>query len=227
MGTASWTDVANSALLKLGTQLIASLNQPSVGSKLCKMRLPITVPLILRKFPWKSAMTTVTLSPLSIAPPDPNWKYAYQLPTDIVRIWKLNEVSFGKNFIKRKNQIWSNSGTTTQTLSDGTIVVTGDSPVLTYVQNAYLTTPSDLDDLLIEAIACQLAVDLSYQIAESIPLKQDLKTDAKTALQNAKTVDSMETPEVFDWEASEFLTSRFAGTGYLGPVNNGVFPNSQ
>lgn len=219
MGQAAWVDVANAAIIKVGTQLIVSLNSGSVAAKLCKARLPLTVPLVLRRFPWKSAMTTQSLSALASPPLDPNWRFAYQLPTDIVRVWKLSGIPIGNTFVIRKNQMWANLGITA---SDGTTV--GETPLLTYVADPYLVGPGALDPLLLEAIACQLAVEICYQLTESLPLKQSLQGDYKVALQTAKSVDSMETQEVFDWEASEFLTSRFAGTGFAGPNVPGMAP---
>jgi hypothetical protein len=221
MGQAAWVDIANSALIKIGTATITALTQQVVAARLCNARLPLVVPLILRRFPWKSAMKTVTLSALSTPPPDTRWGFAYQLPTDIVRIWKLEGVDFGHGFVIRQNQLWTNTGVTTVVNDDGSLSSTGIAPVLTYVANPYTVTPSFLDPSLIEAIACQLAVDCCYQLTQSLPLKQSLQGEAKTSLQSAKSIDSMETPEVFSWEASEFLMSRFAGTNYLGPDSPG------
>lgn len=223
MSQAAWVDVANAAILKTGTQLITSLSQQVTAARLCNNRLPICVPLVLRRYPWKSAMDTVALQPLASPPPDPAWGFAYPLPTDMVKVWKyvpgspLAGVNYGSNFVIRKNQMWAN---------DGVNGDTGANPILTYVANPYATGPGTLDFCLLEAIACQLAVDICYQLTQSLPLKQSLQAELKATIQNARTMDAMETPEVYDMQASEFLTARFAGTGYMG-VNNPGFPTSQ
>lgn len=229
---AVWVDVANMAITKTGTQLIQTLSSANVQARLCNFRLPITVASVLRSYPWKSAMKIQSLSALSTPPLDPNFRFAYTLPVDICRVWRLNVIPIGHTFVIRQGQMWSNSGVMVETLSDGMVEQTGEVPLLTYVANPYLNTPTtqgpaSLDALLVEAIACQLAVDICYQLTQSLPLTQELKKDAKIALQRAKSVDSMETPEVFDWEASEFLTARFAGTGYAGPTIPGMAPGNQ
>lgn len=228
MGQAAWVDVANVAIMKVGTQLIQTLSATSVQAKLCALRLPLTVPIILRSYPWKSAMKVQQLSALSTQPIDPNYRFAYQLPVDICRVWRLNFIPIGHTFVIRQGQMWANTGVTIDEQSDGSTIQTGEAPLLTYVANPNLTPtspgPGPLDALLLEAISCQLAVDICYQLTQSLPLKQSLQAEAKVALQRAKSVDSMETPEVFDFEASEFLSARFAGTGYAGPILPGMAP---
>jgi hypothetical protein len=217
----AWVEVANSALIKIGTQQISSLAQATPQARICLTRLPVSVNIILRKFPWKCAMTSTNLAQLSTPPPDKNFLYAYPIPTDCLRVWRYNPgspllgASYGSNFVIRQNQIWSNDGLS--------ITGAGSSPSLTYVQNPY-NSPARLDALCTEAIACQLAMDICYTLTESLPLKQDLQQQLKLALQNARTVDSMETPEVFEIDASLFLTARFAGTNYMGPNYPGSSP---
>jgi hypothetical protein len=228
MAQSSWTDVANQALIKVGTQTITALTQPLVQARLCYTRLPFTTAVALRKYPWKSAMTTVLLAQAATPPPDPAWGYRYPYPTDILRVWAyyqgtpLGGINYGVNYIIRQGSIWSNDGVQQGVDANGNPITTGEVPRLTYVQNPG-ASPGALDPLLLEAIAAQLAADICYQLTESLPLKQELQKDADKMMKAARSVDSMESPEVFDIEASEFLTARFAGTGYMGPNNPG-FP---
>lgn len=221
MGTAAWVDVANAAILKTGNPLIATLNDSATQARICKNRLPRSMAIVLRKYPWKSAMMTVPLASVAGVPADPAWGFSYPLPVDMLRVWAytpgtpLAGVNFGTNFVIRSGVLWSNDGIN----ADGS----GTAPILTYVANPFVPGPGNLDELLLEAIACKLACDVCYQLNQSLPLKQELEKDFKIALQTAKSVDSMETPEVFDFEASELLTARFAGTGFMGPNNPG-FP---
>lgn len=232
MSQIAWVDVANAAILKTGSQTIVNLSQTSTEARLCNTRLPLVVAMVLRRYPWKSAMKTYALTALVAAPPDPAWGFIYPLPPDLLRIWNyvpgspLAGINYGSNYVLRSGQLYSNDGVIVTTNPDGTTSTSGSSPILQYVYNPYLADgPGNLDALLIEAIACKLALDICYQITQSLPLKQELAQEYKAALQTAKSVDSMETPEVYSWQASEFLTARYAGTGYMGPNNPG-FPTA-
>lgn len=83
-------DICNLALAKIGTQVISSLGDSTQQARYCKRFYLQTLSEVLDDpYPWNFAKHRVTLS-RSTTPPDSEWLYAYQLPSDFIRLLKLN-----------------------------------------------------------------------------------------------------------------------------------------
>jgi hypothetical protein len=187
----SFVAIANSALTKLGAQLITALDEQTKEARLCAARIYDIRDLVLRMHPWNFATKRVTLSPQVTAPA---FEYAYQytLPTDCLRIIKVRPE------------------TEDYRSENGVILSNVNSLELIYiyrVSNATLIEP-----LCSEVISCYLAYDISYALIQTGSIQEQLYSLYEQKLRQAKSVDAKENPAQ-ELEASLFLESRYTYPG--------------
>jgi len=85
----SETDICNLALAELGVSPVMSINDPSNEAIACKQFYAQTLDEALRSHPWNFATKREELSRLPQTPLF-DWNYQYQLPSDFIRLRKLN-----------------------------------------------------------------------------------------------------------------------------------------
>ena len=86
------TDISMSsnALLLLGDDPISAFTEDSAGAQVAANLYPETYRSVLSSHPWPFALKEVYLNRLSQTPdPETFYKYAFQLPADLIRIWKI------------------------------------------------------------------------------------------------------------------------------------------
>ncbi|MHA2066123.1 MAG: hypothetical protein ACXABY_17265 [Candidatus Thorarchaeota archaeon] len=86
---ASSVEICNTALIRLGANQIASLNDGSRESKLCLARYDKARRAVLRLHLWKSAKVRKVLAPLTTTPVF-GYDYQYDLPSDLLRLWLVS-----------------------------------------------------------------------------------------------------------------------------------------
>ncbi|SKA37783.1 hypothetical protein SAMN02745126_05956 [Enhydrobacter aerosaccus] len=85
------TDICNAALSHCGTRSkISSIDEGSAEANACRTHLAMVRDQTLRLHDWNFARVTTTLALLQ-NPPD-RWAYKYALPSDCVRLRRLNDV---------------------------------------------------------------------------------------------------------------------------------------
>lgn len=83
-------DIASNALLLVGDEPITAFDEPGAGAQAAKSLYPETKKRLLSEHPWSFAMKQQRLNRLSQTPDDlTNFQYAFQLPTDLIRIWNM------------------------------------------------------------------------------------------------------------------------------------------
>jgi len=88
---ASIADICNSALSHCGTRSrIGALDEGSAEASACLTHFAMVRDATLRTFDWNFARITVALAEL--ADPPARWAHKYALPTDCVRLRRLNDV---------------------------------------------------------------------------------------------------------------------------------------
>ncbi len=187
--------ICNSALFKIGANQIMALTDGTKEANACSIRYEDCKRAVLRSHPWSCATKRVILSPDTVQPAF-GYTYAFQLPADFLRVIKVNPETQDDYKI------------------DGTKLL-GDFTELQLKYIYDVADASQFDSLLVEAIACYLAWDISYNITQSFQVKDMMNKDKDKALSKAKLADSqqMPSPEV---EANEFLDAR------LGPVASNI-----
>lgn len=189
-------DIANSALVKVGSEPIMDLNEDKKSARLCKNRIYQCLKIVLRMHPWNCVTERVELAPLATTP-EHTFDYEHQLPSDCLRVISINPINEDDYRIEN-----GKISTDTQTVE------------LTYIKD-----PGEelgrLDVLCAEAVACYLAWDICFPLTESRALKNDIWNDFDKILKRAKSIDAKEDPYL-EVEAELFIESREASSS--GPM---------
>lgn len=75
--------ICSTALLLLGEDSISAFNDNVSRAKICGAIYPDYIKSLLSSYPWKFTLKKQQLSRLTITPKN-KWKYAYQLPSDLL-----------------------------------------------------------------------------------------------------------------------------------------------
>lgn len=85
------TDICNAAISHCGTRSkISSIGEGSAEANACLTHFALVRDATLRAFDWNFARLTTPLAQLTNPPA--RWSYKYALPTDCVRLRRLNDV---------------------------------------------------------------------------------------------------------------------------------------
>jgi hypothetical protein len=187
---ASEVDICNSALNMVGASNIISLTEDSRAARLCNQRYEFLRDSVFRSHPWNALLRRAELAKDTTTP---SWEYAsqYQLPTDpfCLRVLEVEGESDGVEYA-----------------IEGRFLLTDEDVVkIKYV--ARVTDPNEYDTLLIETLAAAIAADISYPLANSLGLQQQMNALYEAKLREARFTDATEgTPDTI--ESQLFLESR-------------------
>lgn len=83
-------DICSNALILIGDNAISSFTDTGSGAEAAANLYPETYKQVLSEHPWSFALKEQQLSRLSATPDDKtNYRYAFQLPADLVRLWAI------------------------------------------------------------------------------------------------------------------------------------------
>lgn len=163
----SRTDVTicNLSLGKLGTRSITSLDEATKEGRACKKFYEHVRDNITKKHNWSCAIHRQTLTRLVDTPLGLDFDYYFQLPQDpyCLRAIEIIENPLIPFRVEGRRLLMNEA-----------------SGTLKYIKR--ITTEADMDDSLVEAIACALALSMCYEITQSIQLSNDLKVQYADAL---------------------------------------------
>jgi hypothetical protein len=185
---ASQTEIFNRALIKIGVATVSSATDNSEQARKCALVYPSLVKSELRKNPWSFAITRVELAALADAPAY-EWKYAYQLPSDFVRV-----VQIGDYWDFAQIRTITDAPLVPYVLEDKKILTDYNAPLrFRYVRDKADDTES-WDDLFVEAFACRLAAEICDSLTKSQTKANNAAAAYKTAIFDAKRLNAIETP---------------------------------
>lgn len=173
-------DCCNSALQRVGATTILSLSDNSPEARACSVAYDSNRRDELRKHPWNFAVKRVVLAPDSAAPAF-DYKYAFTLPSDCLRV--LRPATANLDWVIEGRKILTNETTTLN---------------LRYI--------SDVDDAALwdssfyNVIAAALALDIVERLTQSNVKKSNLAEDYKDAVRMARRMNAFEAGPV---EAAE------------------------
>lgn len=169
---ASQIDICNLALVLVGEETLATLDESKSGRLLNRL-WDITRDDVLRDHPWNFAKKRTTLAQLADAP---EWGYAYQyqLPVDCLRVIGLN----GRE--------------TDYRVEGGTIQTNEATCYLEYV--ARIEDPTLYDSRFVDALAAKLAARIAYPLSGSAAMAEKMAAVYEKALAGATGIDSQEDP---------------------------------
>lgn len=145
-------DVVSLALSHLGEPGIENLETDNtVRAIKVRRQYEHSRDALMRGHPWNFAVTRATLTEAAEAP-DFGPEYAYDLPTDCLRILTLNGIE-------------AETGQSFYTIESGKLLTDADEALVTYIRK--VTDPTEWDANFVEAFALKLASDIALDITQS------------------------------------------------------------
>ncbi|NCC66541.1 MAG: hypothetical protein EOM15_18055 [Spirochaetia bacterium] len=181
---AQWVDLANRALLRIGSEQISSLDEGVPRANYCYQLLPQAIETVYSSYHWRSAAKRVGLAPLADAPA---YGYAYQfaLPADCALIRSVEcEGPYS--------------------ISNQKILTDATSVFLSYL--ALPATPTDMPVVVRDLVVRQLAYLISMPILHNDGVSNRLLQEYYQAYAQAVTKDGIaqyQEEEENDWYDSK------------------------
>jgi len=176
-------DICNQAIGLCGsTQWIQSLTDSTTSARRCQRFFQSSVEKVLRKHDWHCASTNVSLAENATAP-TVTYDNAYALPFDCVRLIDVFDTDSGYSPYNRWEVQGRNIETDLETI---------------YIR--YVKMPEDyrdLDILLADAIAYELAIMLAPTLVSNPEVYAILKNASQRALAEAKAIDTLENKQLY------------------------------
>ena len=194
----SGVSICSNALLMVGAQTINSFDGDLTDrQRLAANLYPMVRDYLLTSHPWNCCRKRVVLNPETVTPAF-DYGYSYALPADFARMLKVGT---------------EDDGVVDYRIEDGHILCDAAPLALRYCylnQNEASWTP-----LMVMAATMCMRTVLAYPITQSTSLEQLLQQVLQPYLQQARAVDSQDTPpETFgDYP---LLASRFTPLGQPG-----------
>lgn len=191
--------ICNSAILKVGGRQISSLDDNTRTSNICKAQYPILRDEVMRACPWRFALQQLVLSTPSASAPSFGYSSAYDIPSNILRVWRVN------------TNPWTEIGNQ----------IVCDKPdgidCLAIYQN---TDPTSYDAQFAESVSWRLAMEIALAVVQSVPLKQEMEKGYEKSMALARSSNAViGTPEQLI--ADFWSNSRKYGYNRFWPINAG------
>lgn len=188
--------IVNLALDRLGERTLLSLDDDTPTARRAKAQYPHQRDMLLRAQPWRFAMARASL-PVLTDPPAFGWQYAYERPTDALRVMPLTD---NGEF----------DGLPVQHRFEGTRILTDRSGPLK-VRYVKRDIPETIyDPLFVELLAINIAQALCYRLTNKRSLLTELREEARAVTGGFFILDAIEgSPEYA--QGDEVLE---AGAGY-------------
>jgi len=187
---ASAIDIASNALLLIGDSPISSFTDAGAGAQAAANLYPSTKEMVLSYHPWSFAMKEQELSRLSQAPDvRTNYKYAYQIPTDLIRLWAVFPYS---DYTIVGEFLYSNQN----------------SLLARYV---YDVPETNIPAHCVKALEYQMAAEFSVAVTEDENKASMYQSKASSQLAKASNIDSQGQPQE-SIQSSPFVEARFQGS---------------
>jgi hypothetical protein len=196
------TQIANSALIKLGANPVSVLTETSREARLVLERIVPVIHRVLRDHAWNFALQTVTLAPIAPSVPLSKWLYAFQIPPACLKMRSLHTTSD-----------YPTQVTEYEIIGDR-IYANLDSLFLRYTDQYIFNqeSPVRFPDDFADTVAAFLAHEISPSLTSSLPLRDDLLSLANRNLSFARFNGAVEVPQ-YKLDDSSWLDSRLNWNG--------------
>ncbi|HIB78528.1 MAG TPA: hypothetical protein EYO58_13180, partial [Flavobacteriales bacterium] len=186
-------DIASNALLLIGDNPISSFDDDGAGAKVAANLYPETKKRLLSEHPWSFALKQQRLNKLSQKPDVlTHFKNAFQLPTDLIRIWNIQSHS---DYILIGNLLYSNEN----------------EVLATYV---FDVDEVNLPPHFTKSLEYTLAADFAISVTESVSMSEKMESKAMTFTSKAMAIDSQGRPQTAIID-SPIINARFGGNRFL------------
>lgn len=171
----TWTDVANLALSRLGSDLISSLEDGTQAAKYCSLHVDRVYKALLSSGDWAFARARATLARADSAPLF-GFVFAYALPDDFIALSSLlDDNGNATEGVDADDQAWRLEGLSI--LTDAT-----------QVSICYIRTPDNprmFPEWFTRAMVALLASELAVALARSESLRSILYQEGQILLRDA------------------------------------------
>lgn len=179
--------IVNSALIKLGVEIITALPGTTRQGALAYEQFDKLRDELLSEHYWNFAVKRETLT-ATVSTPEFEFAYEYQLPFDFLR---MIATQYEEDFYQiEDNKLYSN-------YSDIKI---------RYI--AQVSDASKFSALFSELLSYKIAIDLCYILTQSNSLKNTLLGEYQVKLRDARSIDAQENPS-YNLTDDLFIESRF------------------
>jgi len=174
---ASWVQICNKSLRRVGNYRIQSLDESNEAARSCKDVYEAVRDTVLARHPWNAALVRTTLAADATAP---TWGYerAFTLPSDpyCLRVWRLDEYS-------HPAAEWKVVGRK---------IHTDESAPLKIEYISRITDPEQLPPFLADLISAEIASEIAFRLSESNTKAETLRTWAEQEMRHARSMDGQE-----------------------------------
>lgn len=187
----SAVQICNNALIKLGSNTITSLSDDTKPARLCNKMYSIMRDDLIRSHPWNFTIERAALAQLA-STPDFEFAFQYQLPSDCLRVLRLDDPD-------------------TEYRIEGRKLLTDSSTVsLIYIKQ--VTDEAQFDANFSNVLALKIASEIAYAITNSTSLSQALRQAYLKEFSRAKMNDAQE-DSIYVLDTDTFTAGRFRGGG--------------
>ena len=201
MATITKTSICNSALIKVGAERIASIDDANKRARLCKEQYEKIRNDLLQSHPWNFATTQKTLALLATYTPKFEYENAFVIPSDVLRIINTS-LNTGHHIGERHWNVEIDPATNSKLLLCNESAVS--IRYLKDIDEPYFTPA------FAELLAAKIAVDLSYSLTQSAKHTALLQQQFDQKIKDVRSFDSME-GSVRVVDADDWLLARLAG----------------
>lgn len=167
-------DIASNALMLIGDNPISSFSDPGAGAAAAANLYQEVKESALSFHPWSFALKEQELSRLSASPDTrTGFKYAFQKPTDIVRIWKIMPHSY---YEVVGSKIYSNE-------------------TALFMRYIYDVSETAMPSSFVKALEYQLAAELAIPVTEDEKKAAYYSDKAIKQIAKASNIDSQGHPQ--------------------------------
>lgn len=165
----SEVSICNSALIKIGAEVITALSDSTKRAELCNARYDFIRDSLLESHPWTFAIKRDDDLTGVATDPTFDYDYEYTLPSDFLRAISLKKGDEDIEFEVSQGLLYSNA-------TDIDLV---------YISQ--ITDPTEFSNTFAEALAWALAADICYALTQSVSLSERVFKASEAFQQKART----------------------------------------
>ncbi|MGV6475352.1 hypothetical protein [Azotobacter vinelandii] len=207
----SVVEICNMALSRIGnSDRIDALDEDTAQAEQCSLFYETTRDFVLRDFHWGFATAFVSLAEVS-ANPDPEYPYAYAMPTDCLKARRIVGNVLPESFWPCVNEGWARPVIKPIPFrvingSSNSLIATTISPAtLEYTKK--IESSELFDPMFVSALAWRLASQIAPALSNNAGIAQTC--DAQYQLEIARAASAMLNEGVNDFtRESSFITGR-------------------
>ena len=176
--TASWTQVCNRALGRLGSDTITDMTDGTQSAEYCGRFLPEAIEYVLGQWDFKFARRRQRLA-MNAEQPAFGWKYQFNYPMDCIRLVKV----YGSHSLTPED-----IECVPYQVENGKILTDADELQIIYI--ARPDDPNQLPQSVRKAVSTHLAYLLSTPLASNEQLTGLIAAESQAAIERAKKEDA-------------------------------------